>query len=609
MTDLSALSFDFVSLRTAYAQGLRPVEVVEEVYRRIAIWGDSGIFLFLRPKAEVLAEAAALDGRGALHGLPFAIKDNIDLTGAPTTAACPDFAYVAERDATALVCLRDAGALVIGKTNLDQFATGLVGVRSPYPPPKNALDPDLVPGGSSSGSAVAVSAGLVSFALGTDTAGSGRVPAALNGIVGLKPTLGALPSTGVVPACRTLDTLSVFALTVPDAHEVFAVAAGPDAADPRSRDIPVPPLAAPPGGLRIGIPDALSIEFFGDDLQRDAFGATCARLEAMGHRLVPLDFAPFYEVATLLYEGAWVAERMTVIGDLLRDRPDSVLPVIRQIVGVADRLSAADAFRGIYRLAELKCRTGPLLAAVDLLCVPTIPTFYSVGDLDADPIGPNARLGTYTNFVNLLDLCGIAVPVARRGDGRPGSVTLLAEAGRDSLTSGVADALQREAKAPLGATGAPLPDGAPVPPPGPAAHETILAVVGAHMSGLPLNGQLTERGARFLETARTASDYRLYALPGGPPERPGLLAMPRDGTQNGGGIALELWAMPTGRLGDFLAVIPAPLGLGTVRLSDGRAVTGFLVESAGAAGAEDITALGGWRAYLDRLTAAVPEPS
>ncbi|MCR9085961.1 MAG: allophanate hydrolase [Rhodobacteraceae bacterium] len=604
MSDLSDLSFDFVSLRAAYARGIRPVEVVEEVYRRIAIWGDPGIFLHLRPKAEVLAEAGALDGSGALHGLPFAIKDNIDLAGAPTTAACPDFAYVADADATAVTRLRDAGALVIGKTNLDQFATGLVGVRSPFPPPKNALDPDLVPGGSSSGSAVAVSAGLVSFALGTDTAGSGRVPAALNGIVGLKPTLGAMPATGVVPACRTLDTLSVFALTVPDAHEVFAAAAGPDLSDPQSRDIPVPPLAAPPDSLRIGIPDALSIEFFGDDLQRDAFGATCARLEAMDHDLVPLDFAPFYEVAALLYEGAWVAERMVVIEDLLRDRPDSVLPVIRQIVGAADGLSAADAFRGIYRLAELKRCTGPLLAGVDLLCVPTIPTVYSVEDLEADPIGPNARLGTYTNFVNLLDLCGIAVPLAPRDDGRPGSVTLLAEAGRDSLTSGLGDALQRDAGAPLGATGASLPD-APTPPPGPAAHETVLAAVGAHMSGLPLNGQLTERGARFLEATKTAPEYRLYALQGGPPHRPGLLAMPG----GGGKIAVELWAMPIARLGDFLTAIPAPLGLGTVRLADGRAVTGFLVESAGVAGAEDITALGGWRAYLDRLTAAVPVPS
>lgn len=593
MTDVKALSFDFERLRTAYAKGLTPVQVVEEVYRRIDAWNDPGIFLHLRPRDEVLADAAALDGRGVLHGLPFVIKDNIDLGGAPTTAACPAYAYDAPSDAMVVARLRAAGALLIGKTNLDQFATGLVGVRSPYPPPKNAIDPKIVPGGSSSGSAVAVSAGLVAFSLGTDTAGSGRVPAALNNIVGLKPTLGTLPATGVVPACRTLDTVSIFALTVRDAHAAFAAAAGIHVADAYSRDIPVPPLSAPPSGLRIGVPDEGSIEFFGDAAQALSFAATCARLEAMGHSIVPLDFSPFYDVAALLYQGAWVAERMTVIEDLLHDHSDAVLPVTRQIIGAADQLSAADAFRGIYRLADLKRFTEPLLEFVDMLCVPTIPTFFSVADLEADPIGPNARLGTYTNFVNLLDMCGIAVPVAARSDGRPGSITLLAGAGQDSLTSGLADALQRDAAQPLGATGAALP-GTSEPAPAPVSGETVVAVVGAHMSGLPLNVQMLERGARYLETAETAPDYRFYALAGGPPHRPGLLAV----SSGGGAIALELWAMPTERLGDFLTGIPAPLGLGTVHLSDGRDVTGFLVEASGVEGAEDITALGGWRAYL-----------
>ncbi|ROT99436.1 allophanate hydrolase [Histidinibacterium lentulum] len=601
MTDPARLSFDIATLHGAYAAGLSPEEVIAEAYARIEAAGDRGIFLHLRPLAEVLAEAGALPPFDAeampLWGLPFAVKDNIDLAGCPTTAACPAYAYEPERDAFAVAALKAAGAIPLGKTNLDQFATGLVGVRSPHPPPKNAVDPAIVPGGSSSGSAVAVARGLVSFSLGTDTAGSGRVPAALNNIVGLKPTLGAISAMGVVPACRTLDTISVFALTVPDAWAVFRAAARFDPDDAHARPIAVPAPSAPPPVLRLGVPDAATREFFDDGAQAASFDAALARLAAGGAQIVELDFTPFYEVARMLYEGAWVAERLSVIEDLLESDPGAIHPVTRQIIGAGARLSAVDAFRGIYRLAELKRRAEPLLAGVDLLCVPTMPTFYSVADLEADPVGPNARLGTYTNFVNLMDMCGIAVPVAPRSDGRPGSVTLLGRRGEDALAAALAERLHRETAPVLGATGHPLP-ATPVAAPGPGPGEIAIAVVGAHMSGLPLNHQLTSRGGRFLHTARTAPAYSLHALPGGPPFRPGLLR-----TRGGASIALEVWAMPVARFGELVSVVPAPLAIGTVELEDGTSVKGFLVEASGIEGAEDITAHGGWRAYLEAAEA------
>ncbi len=597
------LPFHRRALHEAYAAGLDPSEVISEAYRRIDALADPGIFLHRVPIEQAVAEAAGLGpfdpARLPLFGLPFAIKDNIDLEGAPTTAACPAFAYRAERDAQVVAKLRRAGAIPIGKTNLDQFATGLVGVRTPYPVPRNALDPAIVPGGSSSGSAVAVAHGLVGFALGTDTAGSGRVPAALNNIVGLKPSLGLVSSSGVVPACRTLDTVSIFALTAADAHAVLAVAAGFDPADPFARSYGPSLWSAPPPEFRLGVPDAPSREFFGDSEQSAAFAAALDDLRDMGASIDELDFSPFFEVAAMLYEGAWVAERLTVIEDLLARQPDAVHPVTRQIVTAAERLSAADAFRGIYRLAELERRAEPLLDRVDLLAVPSIPTFYSVADLEADPIGPNARLGTYTNFVNLMDLAGIAVPTRPRGDGRPGSVTLLAEAGSDGRLAALAEALHQRSGTTLGATGWPLPEpqpGSPAAGPG----EIALAVVGAHMAGLPLNPELTRRGARFLETTRTAPCYRLFALAGGPPERPGLVRT----ASGGAAIALELWAMPEAALGGFIATVPQPLSIGTLTLEDGRLVKGFLAEATASDDALDITACGGWRAHLATRPAA-----
>jgi len=592
--------FDLRSLRSAYESSVTPDQVTDEVFRRIDAIKDPGIFLARRDRNDIALDISALGpfdlSRKPLWGVPFAIKDNIDAAGLPTTAACPDYAYVPERDAFVVDLLRRAGAILIGKTNMDQFATGLVGVRTPYPVPKNALDPEIVPGGSSSGSAVAVAHGLVSFALGTDTAGSGRVPAALNGIVGLKPSLGALSSSGIVPACRTLDTVSIFALTVADACRVFQTAAKFDPMDGFSRDVPVFPMPGPPVSFRVGVPDVSSRKFFGDECQAASFRDALAKLAELGGDPIELDFQPFYDVADMLYDGAWVAERYAAIEDLMASRPDAVHPTTRRIIEKARQISSADVFKGFYRLRDLKRATDGLTGSVDLLCVPTVPTFVNLREVEDDPIGPNARLGTYTNFVNLLDMCGLAVPTDPRADGRPGSVTLLAGADEDARIAAIGSALQHACGAALGATDWPLPPPSDTPPAaGP--NEIALAAVGAHMSGLPLNGELTQLGSRFLFAGKTAPEYRLYSLPGGPPYRPGLVRHP-----GGAGIDLEVWAVPSARFGDFIRGVPHPLGIGTVTLTDGSEVKGFICEPIGIEGAREVTEFGGWRAYLDSLS-------
>jgi len=593
---LSNLPFTLTALRKAYAAGTSPADVIDEIFKRLEAVNDPGIFIHLRDRDSLRAEAEALgayDPAQPLWGIPFAAKDNIDVGGIETTAACPAYAYTPESDAFVIANLRAAGALMIGKTNLDQFATGLVGVRTPYGAPLNAVDPEIVPGGSSGGSGVIVGHGIVTFSLGTDTAGSGRVPAALNNIVGLKPTLGALSASGVVPACRSIETVSIFALTVEDAYDAFTVARGFDAADAYSKPLVHEALTAPSKPLRVGVPDAASIEFFGDTVQQAAFNRDVALLKAAGAEIEYIDFEPLYAVARMLYEGAWVAERYTVIDDLLNTNPDAIHPVTRQIITHAESMSAADAFRGMYRLADLRRATEPMLEGLDILCVPTIPTFYSVADLEADPVTPNSNNGTYTNFVNLLDMCGIAVPTAPRSDGRPGSVTLLAGAGQDALVAAVARGFEADCDRTMGATTHPVPTPAALPA---ATSDHIgLAVCGAHMTDLPLNWQLTELGATFLRKAQTTADYKFYALAGGPPARPGLVKSDGPGT---GAVAVEVWSLPKTAFGTFMAGIPAPLGIGTVSLADGTAVKGFICEASGVTGATDITALGDWRSYL-----------
>ncbi|MER2269828.1 allophanate hydrolase [Methylobacterium oxalidis] len=591
------------ALRTAYADGLSPEAVLAESYHRIAATEDPGIFLALVPEAEARAAARALGPfdpvTKPLWGVPFAVKDNVDVAGLPTTAACPDFAYVPEASAPAVERLIAAGAILVGKTNLDQFATGLVGLRTPGPAPRNAFDPAVVPGGSSSGSAVAVARGLVAFALGTDTAGSGRVPAGLNNVVGLKPSLGSVSARGVVPACRTLDTLSVFGGTVADADAVYRIIAGYDPGDPFSRPLAVAPRPGSlPLGLRVGVPDAASRIFGGDALSEAAFDAALADLTTVvGRGAGAVDLAPFFAVARLLYSGPWVAERYEAIRGFIEARPDALHPTTRAIIGPAAELSAADAFAGLYRLAELRRIAEQVWAKIDVLAVPTYPRPRTLADVAADPIGPNAELGTYTNFVNLLDLCALAVPGRFRADGFPSSVTLIAPRGADGLIAELGARLHAAAGTGLGASGEPVP-AEPVPRPDPqraGPGEIEIAVVGAHLSGLPLNGELTARGARFLRAAATRPEYRLHALPGGPPARPGLA---RVEPGSGAAIETEVWALEPAAFGTFVAGVPAPLAIGTLRLSDGTAPKGFLVETAGLAGARDITEHGGWRRYL-----------
>jgi allophanate hydrolase len=593
---LTNLPFTLSALRAAYAAGASPSDVIDEIFLRLDKVNDPGIFIHLRDRESLKAEAAALgayDPAMPLWGIPYAAKDNIDVSGIETTAGCPAYAYLPQNDAFVIANLRAAGAMMIGKTNLDQFATGLVGIRTPYGAPLNSVDPEIVPGGSSGGSGVIVGHGIVTFSLGTDTAGSGRVPAALNNIVGLKPTLGALSASGVVPACRTLDTVSIFALTVDDAYEAFAVARGFDPSDAYSKQFEHQDLTATPMPLRIGVPDAASIKFFGDDAQQAAFDRDIALLKTKGAQIECINFAPLYAIANMLYEGAWVAERYTVIDDLLAMNPDAIHPVTRKIITHAESMSAADAFKGIYRLADLKREAEPMLAGLDMICVPTIPTFYSVADLEADPVTPNSNNGTYTNFVNLLDMCAIAVPTAPRSDGRPGSVTLIAGAGKDADVAAIARGFETDCDRKIGATVHLVPTPSALPKRLPDRIE--LAVCGAHMADLPLNWQLTDLGATFVRTAETSACYKFYALAGGPPARPALI---RDETAGCSAIALEVWSLPKAAFGAFMVGIPAPLGIGTIELSDGAVVKGFVCEASGIKGATDITRLGNWRSFL-----------
>jgi allophanate hydrolase len=427
-----ALPLTIADLHARYSAGGNAVDVARAVHRRIAEVDDAGIFIDLLSEGELVASADALPTfdpvRFPLWGVPFAVKDNIDVAGRITTAACPAYGYRAEADATVVSKLVAAGGLLVGKTNLDQFATGLVGVRSPYPIPRNAFDPARVPGGSSSGSAVAVAQGIVSFALGTDTAGSGRVPAGLNNLVGLKPSLGALSTRGVVPACRTLDCVSIFATNVADARAIFDVAAGFDAKDPYSRRV-VQADDAP--ARTIGIPAKADRLFFGDSVAEAAFEAALAAAEKLGLRLVPIDMRPFFEVARLLYEGPWVAERRAAIRAFMDASPGAMHPVTRAILAKADTIGATETFEAFYRLAAFKRASDPVWQEIDALIVPTAPIAPTLADLAADPIGPNSRLGTYTNFVNLLDLAAIAVPGPFRADGFPAGVTFIAPAGAD----------------------------------------------------------------------------------------------------------------------------------------------------------------------------------
>ena len=538
--------------------------------------------------SERLAAVGGDRARLALYGVPFAIKDNIDAAGWDTTAACPEFAYSAAQDASVVQKLRAAGAILMGKTNLDQFATGLVGTRSPYGAVGNSFDPDYVSGGSSSGSASVVARGLVAFALGTDTAGSGRVPAGFNNIVGLKPTKGRFSNTGVVPACRTVDCISVFALTVADAEAVAQVAAGYDASDAYSRANPNTAPVAVAAAIKLAIPATL--EFFGDNQNQAVFEQALERFKAMGAVITPVDFTPFKELADQLYFGPWVAERTVALEGMLQKQPDAINPVVRGIVESGYSYSACDAYKAEYLRAELSRRINDSLAGFDALLVPTSPTIRTQAQMAEEPVRYTSQFGYYTNFTNLADLSALALPAGLRADGLPSGITLLAPAWHDSALAHLGKRWQAGLDLPLGATGRFLPTPAP-------ARQTPgcvrVAVVGAHLTGMPLNFQLTGRNAVLVEQTLTADTYRLYALPGTVPPKPGLAK-----ADSGQPIIVELWDMPIARFGEFVAEIPAPLGIGNLLLADGRSVKGFICEPWALADALDITEFGGWRAFI-----------
>jgi allophanate hydrolase len=592
----------------AYRDGLAPGALLKRFAYAAAppdvAWIQRADAALLNEQIDALREReAALGSREAalrampLFGVPYAVKDNIDVRAWCTTAACPAAARTAEADAHVVARLRDAGAICVGKTNLDQFATGLVGTRSPYGRPASAFSAVHVSGGSSSGSAVVVARGLVPFALGTDTAGSGRVPAGFNNLVGLKPTPGRVGTSGVVPACRTLDCVSIFALTVDDAARVLSLIEGEDPADDYSACAPRHAAWRTP--LRLGVPAAPQL----DAAYREPWAQALQRARELGCEIVEIDFAPLHRVAELLYDGPWVAERHAAVQALLGATPEAIDPVVRQVIEGALRFSATDAFRGQYTLRALQRDAARTWQAVDLLMVPTAPGHPRFADVDADPIGANARLGTYTNFVNLLGWCALALPSGLTAEGLPFGATFIATGQQDAALAEFGARWQREAALPLGATGRAMPEGGLSLRP---AGELVLplAVVGAHLSGLPLNGQLLERGARLRETTTTAAAYRLFALPGTTPPKPGLLRAAGGGEQ----VAVEVWELPLREVGSFLALVPSPLGLGSVELADGRRVHGFVCESWAVDGAEDITAFGGWRAYLSHLSQPDPSP-
>lgn len=572
-----------------------PGAVIERLLEHSTRADPRNVWITRLTRDQVMAYVSALDPARIdelpLYGIPFAIKDNLDLAGVPTTAGCPAFAYTPERSSAAVQRLIEAGAIPLGKTNLDQFATGLVGTRTPYGACRNSFDADFIAGGSSAGSAVAVATGLASFSLGTDTAGSGRVPAAFNNIVGLKPSKGRISTRGAVPACRSLDCISIFALTTADAAAVLDVAEGFDALDPYSRRRENRGIA----GLRFGVPRRDQLQFFGDEGYEKLFGLAVRRLEQLGGRAVDVDFSPFLSAARLLYEGPWVAERYAAVGAFIEAHAGAVHPVTRQIIEAGKGPSAAAAFRADYALKELERRAESAWAEVDLLLSPTAGTIYRIVDVEADPFRLNSNLGFYTNYMNLFDLCGVAVPAGFREDGLPFGVTLIGPRATEHALLDVAGRLHHASVSTLGALPWSLPTSAPVRARGRDGYAT-LAVCGAHMQGLPLNHQLRERGGYFVDRTRTAPRYRLFALPGGPPQRPGLLRV----TDGGGAIELELWALPLEQLGSFLAGVPAPLGLGSIELESGTRVTGFLCEGYATLEAVDVTRFGGWRGYLER---------
>jgi allophanate hydrolase len=575
---------------------IRAVEIAADALARIAQYCavQPAAFIHRSSDTEVLQQAREVDARVAsgqrlpLAGVPYAVKDNIDVAALPTTAACPGFSYLPNRSAAVVERLRQAGALCMGKTNLDQFATGLVGTRSPYGAPRCVFNREFVSGGSSSGSAVAVAAGIVAFALGSDTAGSGRVPAAFNGLIGLKPTQGRWSTQGLVPACRSLDCITVFTANVEDAALVDEVVAGFDAEDPYSRQ----PRAVPAVGnaFRFGVPRPEQLQFFGDEASGRLYQQALCRMVATGGTPIEVDIAPLQKAAQLLYSGPWVAERTAAIEDFLRKSPGAIHPVVRAIIAAGAGVTGVQAFRGQYELHALARQADALWSAIDVLVLPTTPTIYRVSELLAEPVALNSNLGLYTNFVNLLDMSAVAIPAGFRANHTGFGVSLIGQAFMDRQLLALA---QRYLDA-----GAEL----QAPPLDLTARDAgvQVAVVGAHLSGMPLHWQLSSRDARLVAATHTAPSYRLYAMAGTTPPKPALI---HAGTSGGGSsIAVEVYELALPAFGSFVAEIPPPLAIGSVVLSDGSIVKGFIAEPRAAEGARDITTFGGWRAYIASLS-------
>jgi len=569
-------------LKQRYANGETPTQLISEIWQRIHDWNDPALFIHLPEKEELLSLAASVEGLAKdlpLWGIPFVAKDNIDVGGWPTTAACPDFSYLPTTDAEVVRLLREAGAIPLGKVNLDQFATGLVGTRSPYGVPRNVLDPELLPGGSSSGSASAVAAGLCAFSLGTDTAGSGRVPAAFQELIGWKPTRGLLSNRGLVPACRSLDCISVFANTAADAALIARVVSKFDPQDTFSRKLEQTGTLG--ASFRFGVPKEL--DFSGDPDTPILYSQAVEKMKALGGTPVEIDLTPFTDAARLLYEGPWVAERWAAVGDFVEKNPDAVFPVTRTILESSQGWDATATFKAQYKMREYLRLAENMWNTIDVLLLPTTPRLYTVAENLADPIATNSVLGRYTNFMNLLDLSAVALPTGRARSGRaPWGITLAAPAGWDQA---------------LLSFGARFTGGEAIPLP----KTTIpVAVCGAHLEGLALHWQLSERGATLRERTTSAPSYRLYAMPasGSIPPRP---AMVYD-EKNGAPIAVEVWELEPAAFGDFVSKIPGPLGIGKVTLASGEQVPGFIAEPRATIGATEITSHGGWRAWMASLS-------
>jgi len=562
----------------AYRNGATVTNVIDATLALLDA-APRGVLIGAPLRALARAEAAALDTSAdrsrPLFGVPFVVKDNMDVAGQPTTAGCPGYEYVAAADATVVALLRAAGAIVVGKTNLDQFATGLVGTRSPYGTPPNTLDARLVPGGSSSGSAVAVALGLVPFALGTDTAGSGRVPAALNGIVGLKPTVGSVSTYGIVPAMRRFDCPSVFARKVADAALIAETVAVADPRDPFMRAArPAHPLRdAPVIGVPASWPNGLELS----TSMREFFDESIARLEALGCGIVPVDIELLLETGALLYGSALVAERTTAVGEAVDKGIAGLDRVVATILARGHEMTAIDAYRVEYELTRLRAASAGMWDEIDVLALPTTPQTTTLAEVELDPFGRNEMLGRLTTFVNLLDLAAIVVPMGDHDAPVPAGLQLIAPDWQDAELARLAESFE---------------SGAPI---GSRLQRCTLVVVGAHLRGLPLHHQLTDRRATFGGTARTTADYRLYALAGTVPAKPGLV---RVAAGDGAEIEVELWSMGESEFGSFVDAVPAPLSIGTIQLADGRSYRGFLCEQIGLEGAVDITEFGGWRAYI-----------